>query len=581
MSNAPTIRDAVQARLAKRHRAEQRFQFYGLAAISAAVLFLAVLLGSLIIQSVPAFTAHKLVLDVDIRPEIADPRGDASEASLRRGSYNTLIQNSLWAQFPEAGSVSEMRELFGLYSAVNAARLLNEVVNNPDVLGETIRFTLPISDDADLYLKGLTTEEEFLPGAAPLSLVPAADGGVILRSRTGAPVFDGFLDLVQARQDAALAQARRRAEQTAAQAAEELDTDTRNSLEAEAQRARDLVRALEMARSDTAPVQLNSQTASLMLRAQGGVLRISQLQQDGRSAQGDWLIGPDHASDSAETWSLWVIETPSIARRITDRQIVWARTLKERGLIRNGLNTTLFTNADSREPELAGVAGALAGSILTMIVTMLLAVPIGVGAAIYLEEFAPKNRLTDFIEVNINNLAAVPSIVFGLLGLAVFINLFGMPRSAPLVGGMVLALMTLPTVIISARAALKAVPPSIREAALGVGASRTQAVFHHVLPLAMPGILTGSIIGLAQALGETAPLLMIGMVAFIADPPTLGLSGFTEPATVMPVQIYIWSSSAERAFEARTAAAILALLTLLVSFNAVAIYLRRRFERRW
>ncbi len=581
MSNAPTIRDAVQARLAKRHRAEQRFQFYGLAAISAAVLFLAVLLGSLIIQSVPAFTAHKLVLDVDIRPEIADPRGDASEASLRRGSYNTLIQNSLWAQFPEAGSVSEMRELFGLYSAVNAARLLNEVVNNPDVLGETIRFTLPISDDADLYLKGLTTEEEFLPGAAPLSLAPAADGGVILRSRTGAPVFDGFLDLVQARQDAALAQARHRAEQTAAQAAEELDTDTRNSLEAEAQRARDLVRALEMARSDTAPVQLNSQTASLMLRAQGGVLRISQLQQDGRSAQGDWLIGPDHASDSAETWSLWVIETPSIARRITDRQIVWARTLKERGLIRNGLNTTLFTNADSREPELAGVAGALAGSILTMIVTMLLAVPIGVGAAIYLEEFAPKNRLTDFIEVNINNLAAVPSIVFGLLGLAVFINLFGMPRSAPLVGGMVLALMTLPTVIISARAALKAVPPSIREAALGVGASRTQAVFHHVLPLAMPGILTGSIIGLAQALGETAPLLMIGMVAFIADPPTLGLSGFTEPATVMPVQIYIWSSSAERAFEARTAAAILALLTLLVSFNAVAIYLRRRFERRW
>ena len=389
------------------------------------------------------------------------------------------------------------------------------------------------------------------------------------------------LCFVQARQDAALAQARRRAEQTAAQAAEELDTDTRNSLEAEAQRARDLVRALEMARSDTAPVQLNSQTASLMLRAQGGVLRISQLQQDGRSAQGDWLIGPDHASDSAETWSLWVIETPSIARRITDRQIVWARTLKERGLIRNGLNTTLFTNADSREPELAGVAGALAGSILTMIVTMLLAVPIGVGAAIYLEEFAPKNRLTDFIEVNINNLAAVPSIVFGLLGLAVFINLFGMPRSAPLVGGMVLALMTLPTVIISARAALKAVPPSIREAALGVGASRTQAVFHHVLPLAMPGILTGSIIGLAQALGETAPLLMIGMVAFIADAPTLGLEGLTQPATVMPVQVFLWSDGAERAFEARTAAAILVLLALMIGFNALAIYLRRRFERRW
>lgn len=581
MSNAPTIRDAVQARLAKRHRAEQRFQFYGLAAISAAVLFLAVLLGSLIVQSLPAFTAHRLVLDVDIRPEIADPRGDASEASLRRGSYNTLIQNSLWAQFPEADSVGEMRELFGLYSAVNAAHLLNEVVNNPDVLGETIRFTLPISDDADLYLKGLTTDEETLPGAAPLRFTPAEDGGLVLRSQTGEPVFDVFLDMVHERQDAAIAQARRRAEQSANRAAEELDADARNSFEAEAQRARDLVQALEAARSDTGPVRLTAQTASLMLRAQGGVLRISQLQPDGVSARGDWLIGPNSETDVVEDWSLWVIETPSIARRITDRQIVWSQTLQDRGLIKKGLNTTLFTNADSREPELAGVAGALAGSILTMIITMLMAVPIGVGAAIYLEEFAPKNRLTDFIEVNINNLAAVPSIVFGLLGLAVFINLFGMPRSAPLVGGMVLALMTLPTVIISSRAALKAVPPSIREAAFGIGASRTQAVFHHVLPLAMPGILTGSIIGLAQALGETAPLLMIGMVAFIADPPTLGLSGFTEPATVMPVQIYIWSSSAERAFEARTAAAILALLTLLVSFNAVAIYLRRRFERRW
>ena len=581
MSNAPTIRDAVQARLAKRHRAEQRFQFYGLAAISAAVLFLAVLLGSLIVQSLPAFTAHRLVIDVDVRPEIADPRGDASEASLRRGSYNTLIQNSLWAQFPEADSVGEMRELFGLYSAVNAARLLNEVVNNPDLLGETIRFTLPISDDADLYLKGLTTDETTLPGAAPLSFTPAEDGGLVLRSQSGEPVFDVFLNMVHERQDAAIAQARRRAEQSASRAAEEIDADVRNSFEAEAQRARDLVQALEAARSDTGPVRLTAQTASLMLRAQGGVLRISQLQPDGVSAQGDWLIGPNAQTDVVQDWSLWVIETPSIARRITDRQIVWARTLKDRGLIKNGLNTTLFTNADSREPELAGVAGALAGSILTMIITMLMAVPIGVGAAIYLEEFAPKNRLTDFIEVNINNLAAVPSIVFGLLGLAVFINLFGMPRSAPLVGGMVLALMTLPTVIISSRAALKAVPPSIREAAFGIGASRTQAVFHHVLPLAMPGILTGSIIGLAQALGETAPLLMIGMVAFIADPPTLGLSGFTEPATVMPVQIYIWSSSAERAFEARTAAAILALLTLLVSFNAVAIYLRRRFERRW
>ena len=201
--------------------------------------------------------------------------------------------------------------------------------------------------------------------------------------------------------------------------------------------------------------------------------------------------------------------------------------------------------------------------------------------AVYLEEYAPKNRFTDLIEVNINNLAAVPSIVFGLLGLAVFINAFGLPRSTPLVGGLVLSLMTLPTLIIATRAALKAVPVSIRQAALAVGASKTQTVFHHVLPLAAPGILTGSIIGLAQAMGETAPLLMIGMVAFIADAPTLGLEGLTEPATVMPIQIFLWSSSPERAFVHSTSAAILVLLVLMIGFNALAIYLRRRFERRW
>ena len=212
-----------------------------------------------------------------------------------------------------------------------------------------------------------------------------------------------------------------------------------------------------------------------------------------------------------------------------------------------------------------------------MAVTFGLAFPIGVLGAIYLEEFAPKNRFTNFLEVNINNLAAVPSIVFGLLGLAVFLNVFGVPRSAPLAGGIVLALMTLPTIIIAARAAIQAVPPSIREAALGVGASNVQASFHHVLPLAMPGILTGTIIGMAQALGETAPLIMIGMVAFIVDVPT----GITDSATVLPVQVYRWSDFPERAFEARTAAAICVLLLFLVLMNLLAIVLRRRFERRW
>ena len=217
------------------------------------------------------------------------------------------------------------------------------------------------------------------------------------------------------------------------------------------------------------------------------------------------------------------------------------------------------------------------GSLFTLIVTLLLSFPIGVAAAVYLEEFAPKNRWTDLIEVNINNLAAVPSIIFGLLGLAIFINFFHVPRSVPVVGGLVLTLMTLPTIIISSRAAIKAVPPSIREAAIGVGASPMQVVLHHVLPLAMPGMLTGAIIGMAQALGETAPLLMIGMVAFIVDVP----GGFTDPATVLPVQIFLWADSPERAFVEKTSAAIMVLLAFLILMNTLAVVLRKRLERRW
>jgi phosphate transport system permease protein len=268
---------------------------------------------------------------------------------------------------------------------------------------------------------------------------------------------------------------------------------------------------------------------------------------------------------------------PEEERRLKDQQIAWIDSLSEDGRIQKKFNTTFFTAGDSREPELSGIKGAALGSFFTLVVTMLLSFPIGVAAAVYLEEFAPKNRFTDLIEVNINNLAAVPSIVFGLLGLAVFLNFFGLPRSAPLVGGLVLTLMTLPTIIIASRASLKSVPPSIREAALGVGASKMQMVWHHVLPLAMPGMLTGSIIGMAQALGETAPLLMIGMVAFIVDVPT----GFTDPATVLPVQIYLWYDLPEAAYVERTSAAIMVLLAFLISMNAIAVVLRKKFERRW
>ncbi len=271
------------------------------------------------------------------------------------------------------------------------------------------------------------------------------------------------------------------------------------------------------------------------------------------------------------------IEQPENNRRVKDAQLVWVKTLQENKQIELRFNRTFFTAGDSREPELAGVWGAVKGSFYTLLLTLSLSFPIGVAAAIYLEEFAPDSTLTNIIEVNINNLAAVPSIIFGLLGLAIFINFWGIPRSTPLVGGFVLTLMTLPTIIIAARASLKSVPPSIREAALGVGASKIQTVFHHVLPLALPGMLTGTIIGMAQALGETAPLLMIGMVAFIADVP----GGITDPAAALPVQIFLWADSPERAFTERTSAAIIVLLAFLILMNAAAVYMRKRFEIKW
>jgi phosphate transport system permease protein len=264
-------------------------------------------------------------------------------------------------------------------------------------------------------------------------------------------------------------------------------------------------------------------------------------------------------------------------RKVNDRQVGWMQQMKASGALHKQFNTGLFVNGNSSRPEAAGLGVALIGSLYLMLIVLVLALPIGVAASIYLEEFAPKNKLTDLIEVNINNLAAVPSIVYGLLGLAVFINFAGLPRSAPLVGGLVLSLMTLPTIIIATRAALRAVPPSIRAAALGLGASKMQMVFHHVLPLAMPGILTGTIIGLAHALGETAPLLLIGMVAFVANAPSTPM----DPSTALPVQVYMWANEAERAFVERTSGAIIVLLLFLIVMNFGAILLRRRFERRW
>ncbi|MHA6287331.1 phosphate ABC transporter permease PstA [Maricaulis sp. CAU 1757] len=573
----PSVRELVERRLAHRYRSEWRFRTAGFAAVATAIIILIVLLGSIVAQGIPALTTKEIVLPVELEEGIVDPAGDRSEESLRRGSYSRVLQTGMRDLFPSVDDRRELRALFGLYTPLNAPRLMDEVLERPGLVGSQYNFRMPLADDLDLYLKGRLVEDRIMRPDGLLSLDTVGDGVMVQSTEADfAGLVASMREVIAAEVAALRAQAAQFAEQAALLSGDD-------AAEAEARAARlvaqaDARQALLAAEDGLIP--LDDDLPSVLVETAGHSVRMTALAVDGQGGRGERLLN-DEAISQVGDWDIYVIETPAARRRVDDQVIAWTRDLARRGVIETSFNTYLFSNADSREPELAGVKGALYGSILTMIVTLLISVPIGVFTALYLEEYAPKNRFTALIEVNINNLAAVPSIVFGLLGLAVFINAFGLPRSAPLVGGLVLSLMTLPTVIIATRAALKAVPQSVRQAALAVGASKTQTVFHHVLPLAAPGVLTGSIIGLAQALGETAPLLMIGMVAFIADAPSLGLSGFTEPATVMPVQIFLWSDGAERAFEARTAAAILVLLALMLSFNSLAIYLRRRFERRW
>ena len=321
-----------------------------------------------------------------------------------------------------------------------------------------------------------------------------------------------------------------------------------------------------------------------------------QLGAEGLISRGAWVGVRERLADDpallGQTERIWVTAAPEIdllakgqidfdvpeARRVVDNaEAAQYRRLQQEDRVRLAFNANFLSTADSTDSELAGVWGALLGSILTIAITLSISFPIGVATAVYLEEYAPRNRITDIIEVSINNLAAVPSIIFGLLGLAVFLNVFGMPRSAPIVGGLTLALMTLPVIVIASRVSLQSVPPSLRDAALGIGASRLQVITHHVLPVALPGILTGTIIGVSRALGETAPLLLIGMRAFVSDVP----GGVSDPATVLPVQIFLWSDEVGRGFVEKTSAAIMVLLALLLSMNAVAIYLRNRFEKSW
>lgn len=577
ISTRPTQQSAVEARLARRYRSEARFRAAGLGAIFIAVTILVILVGSIGHQSLPAYTVNELRLNVELSEDLVDPLGDASENSIRAGSFTRVLQNAMREEFPDVSNRRELRELFQLFNSLNAPQLMNEVLEDPNLIGQQHAFRMPLADDLDLYLKGRLVEETSARFNTPLDIT--SDGrGVLLRAQD--PVFTDRLSSLRItiENDITAEQAARDRlveQQALAQDEEAEDLGVQVSF------ADRRISALQ-AQLDGDELTLRDDMPSLIVESRGGFYKLTTVSIDGLAARAEQVVPPlTDANTDRSDWVLRIVETPEARGRASDNQLIWARALVERNIIRTTFNGYFFNNADSREPELAGVRGALFGSILTLIITVILSVPVGVSAAIYLEEFAPKNPITDMIEVNINNLAAVPSIVFGILGLSVFITLFGLPRSAPLTAGVVLSLMTLPTIIIATRAALKAVPPSIRQAAMGVGASSTQTVFHHVLPLAAPGILTGAIIGISRALGETAPLLMIGMVAFIADVPSLSLEGMTEPATVLPVQVFLWYDAAERAFQPRAAAAIMVLLFLIISFNALAIYLRHKFERRW
>ena len=414
----------LRAGLTRRYAREGRFRLYGLLAIGVAVGFLLLLLGRIIEQGHTAFYTHSVTVPVYMDPARVDrayPQGT---------NFELLVAEQQLARMGIADDAAGTKAtaLRSLFSSELKFAAAARIQSNPELIGQTVPITAPVSDDADLYFK------------------------------------------------------------------HEISRDT-----------------------------------------------------------------------------------PADQRRLSDEQIGWLDRMKASGQVKAHFNSGLFTKGDSTEPELAGVLGAVVGSALMLLVTALIAIPLGVGAALYLEEFAPRGRITDLIEVNINNLAAVPSIIYGLLGLALFINWMHLPRASPLVGGLVLALMALPTIIIATRSSLKAVPPSIREAALAMGASKTQTVFQHTLPLAMPGVMTGAIISMAHALGETAPLLLIGMVSFIPGIP----SAIGEPSGALPSLVYIWENASERAFHERTAAAILVLLAFMIVMNAAAIFLRRRFERRW
>lgn len=592
---------AARARLAKRYRREAQFKYLGMAAIGVAVLFLSLLLFTVGLNAYKAFSYTYVNLPVALEQADIDPDLTGDLDVIGKANFGKISKDAMKELLPFAKGRKQRRALYGLMTSDLGIQVRQAVLDDPSLIGTAAIVPVQLDDVADLYFKGDVTSIRAIEVNGTATPNGVEDTIEVTSSSEDftviAEAVDTYLKSEATRLKGRVAAKERSKSRLTSQvkamegrieAASQNDIDRLNNdlstlkdelATAESQVARDTKVIDDLNKrigaSDLEEV-VPSQIASFILKLNGGAVKVTALL--GHKIRGDVLIPLENKNSVAGgQWSLEMLVKPEDNRKLSDRSIVWLDHLSKMDLVERKFNSVFFSAGASREPEQAGILGAIMGSIYTMIVTLLLSFPVGVGAAIYLEEFAPKNWVTKWIEVNINNLAAVPSIVFGLLGLAVFLNLFGLPRSAPLVGGMVLALMTLPTIIIASRAALRSVPPSIREAALGVGASRLQTVTHHVLPLAMPGILTGTILGMAQALGETAPLLMIGMVAFIVDIP----GGPLDPATVLPVQIFMWADFPEPAFQQKTSAAILVLLAFLVIMNALAVVLRKRFERRW
>ena len=572
--------DAAKNRVRARARANTRLKIYGLLAIGFAVGALVLLLWSVFERAWNSATEHYAVIEMTV------PASEINAENIAGTDFAGIIKDTLKERFAPSGR-SERRALYALTSDGAADDLREAAVAGTLDLDTPLQRPLLVSDDADLYLRGDFGRLRALDVSGPLTIKGDGDALTLTASDnafrevlgSAKAELRGQADQLRgqaARQEQGIAVLQERLGALEGQEAE----DTARQLESfKVKRDFFTAQADEIDRKITAgPEQdlaLTDQMPSYFVHIGDSYLKLSAASANRATAEP--LLPFDRTGTIAD-WKLEIMETPEAGRtRMSDYQIAILESLRASGKISEEANLRFFSKGDSREPELAGIKGAIVGSLLTMFVTFIIAFPTGVLAAIYLEEFAPKNKLTDFIEVNINNLAAVPSIVFGLLGVGVFLWLMPDYRSTPLIGGIVLALMTLPTIVIASRAALKAVPPSIRSAALGLGASKTQTVFHHVLPLAMPGILTGSIIGMAQALGETAPLLLIGMVAFITSVP----EGVTDAATVLPVQVFIWANQSETMFDYRTAAAIVVLLAFLIVMNLIAIVLRKRFERRW